>query len=49
MIFRKISVKFVKLDKVRLTEQGWSLFLAEMSADKDDRKSARCYEKSTIL
>ena len=49
LIFRKISVKFVKLDKVRLTEQGWSLFLAEMSEDKDDRKSARCYEKSTIL
>ena len=38
MIFREILVKFVKLDKVRLTEQGWSLFLTEMSADQYDRK-----------
>merc|ERR1712032_291947 len=36
LIFREILVKFVKLDKVRLTEQGWSLFLTEMSEDKDD-------------
>ena len=38
MIFREILVKFVKLDKVRLTEQGWSLFIKEMSADQTDRK-----------
>ena len=38
MIFREILVKFVKLDKVRLTEQGWSLFLTEMSSDQNDRK-----------
>ena len=38
LIFREILVKFVKLDKVRLTEHGWSLFLTEMSADQNDRK-----------
>ena len=38
MIFREILVKFVKLDKVRLTEQGWSLFLTELSSDQNDRK-----------
>ena len=42
-----ILVKFNSLEKVKLTELGWSSFLAEMSADIDDRRDFGCYDNIT--